>query len=143
MTLGFAAARALPLTGLDLRAARWGISRDVDELRSAHAFGWTVISIGLALPVGALVLVLFAKSLLALVPLAISAGLFGLWVLYYATDWFSNPGQGAWMPAFSLVLLGWIVLLVGAGQAFRRGEGVRRYGPATDPSSREEHVPLV
>src|SRR5437016_1404643 len=130
MTLGFAAARAVLVSGLDLGAARWGISRDVDELRSAHAFGWTVISIGLALPVGALVVVLFARSLLALVPLAISTGLFGLWALYYATDWFSNPGQGAWMPAFALILLGWIVLVVAAGQAFRRGEGARRYGPA-------------
>jgi hypothetical protein len=111
----------VPLAGLDFGTARWGISRDVEELRSAGAFGWTIMSIGLALPVGALLLVLFARSLLALVPLVISAGLFVLWFFYYATDWFSNPGQGAWMPAFMLVIVGWGVLLVAVGQAFRKG----------------------
>jgi hypothetical protein len=69
--------------------------------------------------VAALVLVVFARSWLALVPLAISGGLFALWVLYYATDWFANPGQGAWMPVFLAVLLAWGVLVAALHQAWR------------------------
>ncbi len=40
--------------------------------------------------------------------------LFCLWFAYYATDWWSNPGQGAWAPAFMLVLLGWLLVVVEA-----------------------------
>jgi hypothetical protein len=47
-----------------------------------------------------------------------------VWVLYYATERWSNPGQGAWMPAFGVVLLGWLVLIF----AFAR----RRGGPWMD-----------
>lgn len=67
------------------------------------------------------VLVLLLRSMLALVPLAISAFVFGLWFLYYATDWFSNPGQGAWMPVFLLVLFGWSLLVAAAFRPWKRG----------------------
>ena len=76
-----------------------------------------VLVLTLALPLAAASLAA-ARRWLALVPLAISFGLFATWVLYYATDWWSNPGQGAWLPAFLLVLVGW--LLVGVA-ARRRG----------------------
>jgi hypothetical protein len=111
---------ALALAGLDFGEARWGISRDLEGLRSAGAFGWTLITVSLALPVFALVLVVFAKSWLALVPLTIAAGIFVLWFLYYATDWFTNPGQGAWMPTFLGVLAAWAVLFVALRESWRR-----------------------
>jgi hypothetical protein len=110
----------LAFAGLDFGEARWGISRDLEELRSSGAFGWVLITVSLALPGLALVLVVFARSWLALVPLATAAGLFGLWFLYYATDWFSNPGQGAWLPAFTAVLLAWGVLLAALLDSWRR-----------------------
>jgi hypothetical protein len=114
------AVAALPLGSLDFGNARLGISSDIYELRTAGAFGWTILSIAAALPVTALFLIVFARSVVAVIPLAIAAGLFGLWFLYYATDWFSNPGQGAWMPAFMLVLFGWGVLLYAIGRTLRR-----------------------
>jgi hypothetical protein len=109
----------LAFAGLDFGEAGWGISRDLEELRSSGVFGWVLITVSLALPGLAFVLVVFARSRLALVPLAIAAGLFGLWFLYYATDWFSNPGQGAWMPAFLAVLVAWGVLLVALHESWR------------------------
>ena len=49
---------------------------------------------------------------LAVLPLCITLGSFATWFLYYATDWLSNPGQGAWAPALALVLGGWCVVCV-------------------------------
>jgi hypothetical protein len=37
-----------------------------------------------------------------------------LWALYYATDWFANPGQAIWIPAFGLVLMAWGLLTAAA-----------------------------
>ena len=54
------------------------------------------------------------RRCLALAPLGISLVLFLLWVLYYATDWWSNPGQGGWPPANALFVLGWMLLLLAA-----------------------------
>jgi hypothetical protein len=96
---------------VDFGDAAWGIGRDIDELRSTGAFGWIVLTLTFGLPVASFV-VLVARNLLALIPLCISAGLFALWALYYATDWFSNPGQGAWAAAMLGVVIGWLVLAI-------------------------------
>ena len=107
------------LAGLDFGAARWGIGRDIEEMR-ADAFGWFLMGVVFGLPIASL-LVLSLRCMLALVPLAISAFVFGLWFLYYATDWFSNPGQGVWLPVFLLVLFGWSLLVAAVFRPWKRG----------------------
>jgi CHASE2 domain-containing sensor protein len=108
------------LFGLDLAAAKWGISRDLDELASGGPIGMTILTVSASLPVLSLV-ALLRKRWMALVPLALSLGLFVVWGLYYATDWWANQGQGAWVPAFVFVLLGWLVLLAAIKPPGRRG----------------------
>jgi hypothetical protein len=108
------------LADMDVGNAWWGISRDLDELRSAGVFGWTLITVTLSLPTLAILLIVFARSWLALIPLAIAGGLFALWFLYYATDWVSNPGQGVWVPGFFSVLVGWAVIVAALHQAWSR-----------------------
>jgi CHASE2 domain-containing sensor protein len=98
------------LFGLDLAQAKWGISRDLDELTSGGPIGLTILTVSAALPALSLV-ALLRKRWLALAPLALSLGLFVVWGLYYATDWWANQGQGAWAPAFAFVLLGWLALI--------------------------------
>lgn len=94
-------------------AAGWdGIARDVGELLSDPVLT-VVLVLTLALPVASAVLVA-ARRWLALAPLGLAGGLFAVWFLYYATDWWSNPGQGAWVPAFLLVLVGWVLVGVAA-----------------------------
>ena len=97
---------------MDFEAGWDGISRDVGELLSEPVLA-VVFVLMLALPVASAVLVA-ARRWLALAPLAIGGGLFAEWFLYYATDWWSNPGQGAWLPAFLLVLVGWVLVGVAA-----------------------------
>jgi len=111
------------LFGLDLEAARSGISKDLDELIDEGARGWVLLGVAAGLPLASL-LALMMKRWLALLPLAISIGLFCVWALYYATDWWSNPGQAAWAPASGLVLLGWVLLIVAVVR--------RRRGPWMD-----------
>jgi hypothetical protein len=96
-------------TGLDLHEARWGIGRDVDEALSIGPFGWFFVFAMFGLPIASLLALL--RSRLALAPVAISASVFGLWTLYYATDWFANPGGGVWFPIFVLVLAGWAIVV--------------------------------
>jgi hypothetical protein len=105
---------------VDFDNAQWGIGRDLDEVRTAGVFGWILISLLFGLPALSLLVTLF-RSLLALVPLAASGAVFGLWFLYYATDWFANPGQAARMPAMLLIVCGWIVLLVAVVRPSGRG----------------------
>ena len=95
----------------DIAAAWAGIARDVREVADEGWLGWLVLVIVFALPVMSLVL-LTRRRWLALLPLCISVALFAEWFLYYATEWWSNPGQGAWIPALTLVLLGWFVVCV-------------------------------
>jgi len=71
-----------------------------------------------ALPIVSLGLVV-ARRWLALVPLVGSLGIFAAWFLYYVTDWWTNPGQGVWLPAFLLVLVGWVCAGVAARGARR------------------------
>jgi hypothetical protein len=100
--------------GLDLAAAKWGISRDLRELTLYGPVGFVILAVIVGLPVGSILVLVLRRRLLALAPLAISLVLFLLWGLYYATNWWSNPGQGGWPPANALFVLGWILLLLAA-----------------------------
>jgi hypothetical protein len=100
--------------GLDLAAARWGISRDLEELTLYGPLGFVILAFVAGLPLGSILVLVLRRRLLAVAPLAISIVLFLLWALYYATDWWSNPGQGGWPPANALFVLGWILLLLAA-----------------------------
>jgi hypothetical protein len=95
---------------MEWRAAWDGISRDVDEILREPVAA-VVFALMVALPFLS-VWLLMRRRWLAVVPLAISVGVFGAWFLYYATDWWQNPGQGAWLPAFLLMLGGWAVAIV-------------------------------
>ena len=53
----------------------------------------------------------FALPVMSMAPSDVSLALFLVWFLYHATDWWSNPGQGAWAPAFLLVLVGWLLVI--------------------------------
>ena len=103
---------------LDIVAGRSGIARDVQEVANEGWVGWIVLAAVFALPVVSLVL-LTRRRWLALLPLCVSVALGSTWFLYYATDWWSNPGQGAWVPALTLVLLGWFVIWVEIWRARR------------------------
>ena len=106
MSIGFLAA-------LDLGAARAGIGKDIRVLAESGVFGWVVFSVVFSLPVVSVALLL-RRRWLAVIPLSLSLVLGCMWFAYYATDWWSNPGQGAWAPAFMLVLLGWLLVVVEA-----------------------------
>ena len=101
------------VAALDFASARSGIGKDVRAFADSGLFGWVALTMVFALPVTAIALLL-RRRWLAVVPLLISLALFSVWFLYYATEWWSNPGQGAWAPAFMLVLLGWLLVIVEA-----------------------------
>ena len=104
---------------LDIDSARTGIGRDIQEFADAGVFGWAVLVLVFTLPAISLAL-LICRRWLAVIPLLISLALPSVWFLYYATDWWSNPGQGAWVPAFLLVLLGWFVVCAEIWRVRRR-----------------------
>lgn len=57
---------------------------------------------------------------LTVVPLLMSCAVYIVWVLYYATDWWSNPGiGGAVVPALTL-LAAWVLLVIAVVQYLRR-----------------------
>jgi len=93
---------------VDFGAGVAGIERDLREFLGFPA-GIPIVVLTVALPLVSLAL-LALRHRLALVPLLISVALLTEWFLYYATDWWSNPGQGVWVPAFVLVLGGWAVV---------------------------------
>ncbi len=124
---------------LNLGRARWGLVRDLHELLGAGVIGWVVVASFVALPVAALV-VAFTRRKLAFVA-------FGLWLsialesfLYYATDWWSNPGLGIFAVEASTVGLGWLIVLVAASQgpSPRRGHGLS--DDAADAASENPRV---
>jgi len=98
---------------LDFESARTGIGKDIRVFAESGVFGWVALSVVFSLPAVSVVLLL-RRRWLAVIPLALSLVLFSLWFAYYATDWWSNPGQGAWAPAFMLVLLGRFLVVVEA-----------------------------
>lgn len=104
----------LAVLGLDLAEAKWGIARDLDELTLYGPVGFFILAAIVGLPLGSILVLLIRRRRLALIPLGISAVLFVLWALYYATDWWSNPGQGGWPPANALFALGWLLLVFSA-----------------------------
>jgi hypothetical protein len=97
------------LGSIDIGEGLSGIVKDMRVLAEDGAFGWTILIVVLALPVASLLL-LARRRWIALCSLVISLSVLVTWLLYYATDWWSNPGQGAWLPAVALVLLGWLVV---------------------------------
>jgi hypothetical protein len=104
---------SLVAAALDVAAARSGIGKDIRAFVESGVFGWIVLAVVFALPVVSVVLLL-RRRWLAAIPLSISLAIFSLWFLYYATDWWANPGQGAWASTFALVLVGWFLALVEA-----------------------------
>ena len=90
---------------MDFGAGWDGISRYIGELLSDPVMAG-VATLTFALPVVSMGLGV-ARRRLALVPLLLSLGLLAVWFLAYATDWWSNQGQGVWVPAFMVVLFGW------------------------------------
>jgi hypothetical protein len=99
------------LMSIDIGAGLSGIANDMRVLAQDGAFGWTILIVVLALPVAS-VLLLARRRWIALLSVMISFSVLATWLLYYATHWWSNPGQGAWVPAVALVLLGWLVVAV-------------------------------
>lgn len=109
---------------MDWDAASWGITRDIEAVAAAGPGGWVVLLLVFALPLVSLFAVWKGRTL-AWVPLAISVGLGVQWVLYYATDWWSNPGMtGAVVPLF-LVVVAWLLLLIALGRLRRRNGAAR------------------
>jgi len=106
-------------TIFDLAAARSGISRDIREVAEEGVLGWAALIVVFALPVASALLLAFRRWL-ALLPLVISFSVLAEWFLYYATDWWSNQGQGVWLPAMAVVLLGWFLV---AMELWRIGRG--------------------
>lgn len=104
---------SLGVAAFDVASARSGIGKDIRVFAESGIFGWVVLATMFALPVMSMALLL-RRRWLAMMPLLMSLAIFSVWFLYYATDWWSNPGQGAWAPAFMLVLLGWILVIVEA-----------------------------
>ena len=104
---------------LDVGSARWGIGRDIREFLDSGLFGAVVLGMTFGLPIGALILIALRRWV-AVVPLLIWLGLMAAWFLYYATDWWANPGQAAWLPAFLLILIGWIIVITAFARVLRR-----------------------
>lgn len=97
---------------MDWSAAWWGITRDFEELLEFGPVGWVIALVLLGLPVGSIIAAA-RGSLLAVIPLLISIGLGTGWVLYYATDWWTNPGVGGFVvPLLLATTAGWLILLV-------------------------------
>jgi len=129
---------------LDLGTARWGISRDVKELTLYGPLGFVILAVIAGLPVGSILVLVLRRRLLALAPFGISIVLFLLWVLYYATDWWSNPGQRGWPPANALFVLGWILLLVAvkspkSWQELEANDALRHTRPEKPPTPNSRH----
>ncbi|MDX1658259.1 MAG: hypothetical protein R3343_05520 [Nitriliruptorales bacterium] len=110
---------------MDWRAVWWGISRDVEVALEAGPVGWAILLMIVALPLGS-VLAVWKGSRLSLVPLAASAGLGALWILYYGTDWWSNPGLAGAAFAVLLVAVAWVPLLVALWRLRHRNQTPQR-----------------
>jgi hypothetical protein len=89
-----------------------GIWRDLHLLATEDGpIGWLVIASLVLLPVLAIGLSL-AGSRLAIASVVIFVGVLAVWFLYYATDWWANPGlAGTVLPTLAL-LIAWAVLPV-------------------------------
>jgi hypothetical protein len=74
-------------------------------------------------------------SRLAVLPVLICLGQTALWFLYYATDWFSNPGiGGALIVGVAPSVLGTLIALVAWVQTQHRDAPVRERPAAASPT---------
>ena len=64
--------------GLDLAAAKWGITRDLEELTLYGPVGFVILGAIVGLPVGSILVLVLRRRLFALAPLGISMVLFVL-----------------------------------------------------------------
>lgn len=87
--------------------------RDLRSAGTAFPIGTVLVILTMALPVMSLLMAV-RGCVYAWFAFAIAVALYGQWFLYYATDWWSNPGQGVWIPAALAVLLGWGFLVAAA-----------------------------
>ena len=101
------------VAGLDVHEARWGIGRDLSELESSGWVGRIVLALIFGLPVASLTL-LFYRRWLAVVPLMASLACLSGWFLYYATDWWANPGLGGFAMVFVVHLAAWLFVPLAA-----------------------------
>jgi hypothetical protein len=96
------------------------VIRDLTELATGGPIGWTVLAVLALLPILSVVL-LFARSRLAIAPLAIYAAVWLELILYYATGYRPNLGLGfeALIRAVPM-LVAWILLGVAALRVLHR-----------------------
>lgn len=75
------------------------------------------------------------SSRLAVLPVLIFVGQTALWFLYYATDWFSNPGSGgALIVGVAPSVLGTLIALVAWVQTQHRDAPVRDRPEVASPT---------
>ena len=96
---------------MDVASAVSMMLRDAGELGSWFPIGTVVVLLALALPVASIAAIRLGY-VLGWAPLVVAIALYGWWFLYYATDWWANPGQGNWMAGAVAVLVGWTMFAV-------------------------------
>ena len=96
---------------MDLSAAWDGIGRDLSELAHGGAIGWLVLVGLVALPVVALLAVRTTR--LAWLALALWFVTPAVWVAYYATDLWGDPGLAGFYALMAPAAAAWLVLAVG------------------------------
>jgi hypothetical protein len=87
---------------------RVGMAEDIAVFWAGPALK-PVVMLSLSLPLAAIVVLFKTRNLLVLLPLAYALGILTLWVLLYASDWFSvtEENQGI----FFIVLISWTLLI--------------------------------
>lgn len=85
------------------------VGRDIAELGSWFPIGTLLVVMALALPPVALGMALRGYRA-AWLSVLVAALIFGEWFLYYATDWWANPGLGSWVAVAGATVLGWGIL---------------------------------
>lgn len=107
------------------------MGRDIAELGSWFPVGTLVIVMTLALPVAALAMAVQGHRA-AWLSVLVAVLVLGSWFLYYATDWWANPGQGSWVAMAAATVLGWAILA--AALLSRRSRRSTDGGSVASPS---------
>ncbi len=92
-------------------AAWWSITRDLAELMGGGAIGWAILVFFASLPIAAL-LIWMQGGRLAILSLVMWIALLAGAVLYYATDWWSNPGLNGLGMGVLTAGVAWGVLVI-------------------------------